>query len=84
MTTKTNRRRRRSYGEPDGKTVVSAVAGDKKSLLSILDFYKGYISSLSTIRHRQENGREISFYDEQLRDELFQKLIDATLMFRTK
>lgn len=84
MTAKTNRRRRKPYGEPSGRMIVSAVAGDRNSLLSILDFYKCYISSLSTVRHRQENGREISFYDEQLRDELFQKLIDATLMFRIR
>ena len=81
---KKNRKNRNTYGEPNGRIVVQAASGDIDSIFVLLDFYRRYIGSLSKIRYTQENGKEVSFYDEDLRDELYTKFIDATVMFNIR
>ena len=78
---KKNRKNRNAYGEPNGRIVVQAVSGDIDSILVLLDFYRRYIGSLARISYTQEDGKEVSFYDDDLRDELYTKFIDATVMF---
>ena len=76
-----NRNYKSRYKTPGGETIVSAAAGDIDSIMSILNIYKGYISSLAIVRYRTSSGEEKVFYDEELRDGLIQKLIEATLKF---
>ena len=76
-----NRNYKSRYKTPDGETIVSAAAGDIDSIMSILNIYKGYISSLAIVRYRTSSGEEMAFYDEELRDGLIQKLIEATFKF---
>ena len=78
-----NRNYKSRYKTPEGEVVVAAASGDIDSIMSILNIYKGYISSLSMVRYRRKSGEEIIFYDEELRDGLIQKLIEATLKFDT-
>ena len=78
---KKNDKNRNAYGTPNGRIVVQAVSGDIDSILVLLDFYRRYISSLTRISYTQEGGKEVSFYDSDLRDELYTKFIDATVMF---
>lgn len=75
------RRYRKKYGEPDGNLVIKATSGDYESILLILDFYRGYINSLAKIRIKNEKGDEEFYFDDELCDELIQKLIEATLKF---
>lgn len=74
----------RKYGEPDGKLVIAAVSGDREAMLSILDFYKGYISSVAIIKYKIQNSTEKDFYDEEFHKDLLQKVIEATHKFRIK
>ena len=76
-----NRNYKSRYKTPGGETIASAAAGDIDSIMSILNIYKGYISSLAIVRYRTSSGEEMVFYDEELRDGLIQKLIEATLKF---
>lgn len=79
--TEKNRRQKKIYRIPEGETIISASSGDIDSIKSILNIYKGYISSLAIVKYRTGSGEEIIFYDEELRDGLIQKLIEATLKF---
>ena len=72
---------RKEYPIPESETIVCAASGDSDSIRKILNFYKGYICSLSIVRYRTNEGQTIVFYDEDLRDGLVQKLIEATLRF---
>ena len=80
---KGNKKQQRRHGVPEGRTVISARSGDADSLLSLLEFYKGYINSLSVIRYRFADGEEKVFYDEELHGNMIQKFIEATLKFKT-
>ena len=81
---KRNRRSGNRYGEPDGGTVASAASQDVDSILLLICFYRGYISSLAVIRIELKNGKEVVFYDEDLHDELIQRFIEATMKFEIR
>ena len=81
---KESRKTGNHYGEPDGKTVVSAATDDVDSILLLICFYRGYISSLAVIRLELQNGKEVVFYDEDLHDELIQRFIEATMKFEIR
>ena len=80
MSTKNNSGRK-EYIIPKRETIVSAASGDADSIGKLLNFYKGYICSLSVIKYRTGEDKTMVFYDEDLRDGLMQKLIEATLRF---
>ena len=81
---KKNEKNRNTYGTPNGRIVVQAISGDIDSILVLLDFYRRYISSLARISYKQGNGKDVSFYDSDLRDELYTKFMDATVMFNIR
>lgn len=76
-----NNQQKKIYRVPDGEMTILASSGDIDSIRSILNIYKGYISSLAIVKYRKSSGEELIFYDEELRDGLIQKLIEATLKF---
>ena len=76
-----NKQQKKIYRVPDGEMIILASSGDIDSIMSILNIYKGYISSLAIVRYRTSSGEEKVFYDEELQEGLIQKLIEATLKF---
>ncbi len=84
MITSASNSHHRKYGEPDGKLVIAAVSGDQEAMLSILDFYKGYISSAAIIKFQMHDSCEKVFYDEEFHKDLLQKVIEATHKFRIR
>ena len=66
---------------PDHETIRAAVAGEKWALEKVLDCYGGEINRLATIKKRQPDGTVKEEIDEDMRQTLIMKLLEAIPQF---
>ena len=66
---------------PDYETIRAAVAGEKWALEKVLDCYGGEINRLATIKKRQPDGTVKEVIDEDMRQHIAMKLIEALPTF---
>ena len=66
---------------PDTETKRAADAGEKSSLEKVLDTYGGEINRLATIKKRQPDGTVKEEIDEDMRQTLIMKLLEAIPQF---
>ena len=66
---------------PDYETIRAAVAGEKSALEKVLDCYGGEINRLATIKKRQPDGTVKEEIDEDMRQTLIMKLLEAIPQF---
>ena len=62
--------------------VIAAVRGDPEAVNQVLDHYSGYIAHLSMQKIRDESGNTYWGIDEDLRERLQAKLMQAVLNFK--
>ena len=66
---------------PDYETIRAAVAGEKWAVEKVLACYGGEIDKLATVKKRQPDGSMKKVIDEDLRQALVLKLIEAIPQF---
>lgn len=66
---------------PDYETICAAVAGEKWALEKVLDCYGDEINRLAMVKKRQTNGSIKEEIDEDLRQTLILKLLEAIPQF---
>ncbi len=69
---------------PDFATIQAAVAGEQWALDKVLECYGDKISRLSTVRKRQPDGSMKTVVDEDMRQQLIKKLLEAIPQFPIK
>ena len=66
---------------PDYETIRAAVAGEKSAAEKVLDCYADKIDQLATIEKKQPDGSMKKEIDEDMRQALVLKLIEAIPQF---
>lgn len=66
---------------PDYETIRATVAGEKWALKKVLDCYGDEINRLATIKKRQPDGTVKEEIDEDMRQTLIIKLLEAIPQF---
>lgn len=66
---------------PDIETIRAAVAGETWALEKVLASYDDEINRLATIRKRQPDGSIKAVVDEDMRQQLIAKLLEAIPQF---
>ncbi|HBY2902548.1 TPA: helix-turn-helix domain-containing protein [Clostridioides difficile] len=66
---------------PDYETIRAAVAGEKWALEKVLDCYSDEINRLAMVKKRQPDGSVKEVIDEDLRQTLIMKLLEAIPQF---
>lgn len=66
---------------PDYETICAAVAGEKWALGKVLDCYGDEINRLAMVKKRQPDGSVKEEIDEDLRQTLIMKLLEAIPQF---
>lgn len=66
---------------PDYETIRAAVAGEKWTLEKVLDCYGDEINRLAMVKKRQPDGSVKEVIDEDLRQTLIMKLLEAIPQF---
>ena len=66
---------------PDIETIRAAVAGETWALEKVLASYDDEINRLATIRKRQPDGSIKAVVDEDMRQQLILKLLEAIPQF---
>lgn len=66
---------------PDYETIRAAVAGEKWALEKVLDCYSDEINRLAMVKKRQSDGSVKEEIDEDLRQTLIMKLLEAIPQF---
>lgn len=66
---------------PNYETIRAAVAGEKWALEKVLDCYGDEINRLAMVKKRQPDGSEKEEIDEDLRQTLIMKLLEAIPQF---
>ena len=66
---------------PDYETIRAAVAGEKWALGKVLDCYGDKINRLAMVKKRQPDGSVKEEIDEDLRQTLIMKLLEAIPQF---
>ena len=66
---------------PDYETICAAVAGEKLALEKVLDCYGDEINRLAMVKKRQPDGSVKEEIDEDLRQTLILKLLEAIPQF---
>ena len=66
---------------PDFETIRAAVAGEKWALEKVLDCYSDEINRLAMVKKRQPDGSVKEEIDEDLRQTLIMKLLEAIPQF---
>lgn len=66
---------------PDYETIRAAVAGEKWALEKVLACYSDEINRLAMVKKRQPNGTVKEEIDEDLRQTLIMKLLEAIPQF---
>jgi len=65
----------------DYETIKAAVAGEKWATEKVLAHYADYINELSTVEIRQANGKKKKVIDEDIRQRISLKLLEALPSF---
>ena len=65
----------------DYKTIQSAVAGEQWALEKVLAYYRDEIDVLSSITQKQSDGSIKTIIDEDIRQEIITKLLEAISHF---
>ena len=65
----------------DYETIKAAVAGERWATEKVLAHYAGYINELSTVEIRQANGKKKKVIDEDIRQRISLKLLEALPSF---
>lgn len=71
----------KAQNTPDIETICAAVAGEAWALEKVLASYDDEINRLSTIRKRQPDGSIKAVVDEDMRQRLIAKLLEAIPQF---
>lgn len=66
---------------PDYETIRAAVAGEKWALEKVIDCYSDEINRLAMVKKRQPDGSVKEEIDEDLRQTLIMKLLEAIPQF---
>lgn len=66
---------------PDYETIRAAVAGEKWAVEKVLECYGDEIDQLATVKKRQPDGSMKKVIDEDMRQTLVLKLIEALPQF---
>lgn len=66
---------------PDYGTIQAAVAGEKWAIGKVLDCYSGELNKLATVEKKQPDGSVKREIDEDMRQALVLKLIEAIPQF---
>lgn len=66
---------------PDYETIRAAVAGENWALEKVLDCYSDEINRLAMVKKRQPDGTVKEEIDEDLRQTLIMKLLEAIPQF---
>ena len=66
---------------PDYETICAVVAGEKWALEKVLDCYSDEINRLAMVKKRQPDGSVKEEIDEDLRQTLIMKLLEAIPQF---
>lgn len=66
---------------PEYETIRAAVAGEKWALEKVLDCYSDEINRLAMVKKRQPDGSVKEEIDEDLRQTLIMKLLEAIPQF---
>lgn len=66
---------------PDFATIQAAIAGEQWALDKVLECYGDEINRLSTIGKRQPDGSIKAGVDEDMRQQLIKKLLEAIPQF---
>lgn len=66
---------------PDIKTIRAAVAGEARALEKVLACYDDEINRLATVKKRQPDGSIKAVVDEDMRQRLILKLLEAIPQF---
>lgn len=65
----------------DYETIKAAVAGERWATEKVLAHYADYINELSTVEIRQANGKKKKVIDEDIRQRISLKLLEALPSF---
>ena len=65
----------------DTKTIRAAVAGEKWATEKVLAYYEDYINELSTVEVRQPDGSVKKQVDEDMKQRITLKLLEALPSF---
>lgn len=65
----------------DYETIKAAVAGERWATEKVLTHYADYINELSTVEIRQANGKKKKVIDEDIRQRISLKLLEALPSF---
>ena len=65
----------------DYETIKAAVAGERWATEKVLAHYTDYINELSTVEIRQANGKKKKVIDEDIRQRISLKLLEALPSF---
>ena len=65
----------------DYETIKAAVAGERWATEKVLAHYADYINELSTVEIRQANGKKKKVIDEDIRQRISLKLLEALTSF---
>lgn len=68
----------------DYETIKAAVAGEKWAMEKVLAHYADYIDELSTVEIRQPGGKVKKVIDEDMRQRISMKLLEALPSFPLK
>lgn len=68
----------------DTKTIRAAVAGEKWATEKVLAYYEDYINELSTVEVRQPDGSVKKQVDEDMKQRITLKLLEALPSFPLK
>ena len=66
----------------DYETIKAAVAGERWATEKVLAHYADYINALSTVELRQANGKKKKVIDEDIRQRISLKLLEALPSFQ--
>lgn len=66
---------------PEYETIRAAVAGEKWAVEKVLECYSGEIDQLATVKRKQPDGSMKEEIDEDMRQALALKLIEAIPQF---
>ena len=66
----------------DYETIKAAVAGERWATEKVLAHYADYINELSTVEIRQANGKKKKVIDEDIRQRISLKLLEALPSFQ--
>ena len=65
----------------DYETIKAAVAGERWATEKVLAHYADYINELSSVEIRQANGKKKKVFDEDIRQRISLKLLEALPSF---